>query len=577
MKLLEALNVVNEARARIGESGPELRYFLACGFEPLHLRTLLTGHLQSRFPAAKVTLLTGQFGDLAGNLRRALASDGAGTAVAIEWSDLDPHLGFRQLGGWTPSALSDIPATVESALARLGEAMADLSQSQPVAVSLPTLPPAPAALAELFRAGPLELELEARLAAFAAKLAADGRIRVVGSALDATSPKASRRDLNSEIGAGFPYAVAHASAVAEALAALLAPAPLKKGIITDLDGVFWSGVLGENGVDGIGWDLSSHALVHGLYQQALEALAARGALVAVASKNDAALVRQALARPDLRMPGALLYPIESHWRPKSESIRAILKTWNIAADSVVFIDDSPMELAEVQSAHPGIECLLFSGKPADFPALLERLRLWFGKCGVSQEDLLRSDSIRAGAAWRDAETAASDSFEQFLSQAAATASIAFGKAAATPRALDLVNKTNQFNLNGRRYSEAEWKEALARPSALLLAVEYSDRFGPLGVISVALGRREGSELRLECWVMSCRAFARRIEHRLLASLFDRLQLEEISFDYAPTERNQPVKELFTSLEIPAPGARLEKAAFKRLCPRLYHTVEVRYQ
>ncbi len=145
-----------------------------------------------------------------------------------------------------------------------------------------------------------------------------------------------------------------------------------------------------------------------------------------------------------------------------------------------------------------------------------------------------------------------------------------------PRALELINKTNQFNLNGRRFTESEWQAHLRRPGAFLYVVAYKDKFGPLGKIAVIAGRRDGGLLLVDTWVMSCRAFSRRIEHQCVRLLFDQFPVEEIAFDYRPTGRNGPCYEFFAALlgNAPADGPRLPKDRFASQCPPLFHQVKV---
>src|SRR5947208_190615 len=114
MKLIEAIEINNAA-----SGGPARRYFLACGFEPLHLRSFINAHLQLGFKQDKVEIAVGVFGDLPGNLSRARGADAEGAAVIIEWPDLDPRLGFRQLAAWTPENQSDILRTIEMNTDRL--------------------------------------------------------------------------------------------------------------------------------------------------------------------------------------------------------------------------------------------------------------------------------------------------------------------------------------------------------------------------------------------------------------------------------------------------------------------------
>jgi FkbH-like protein len=340
-----------------------------------------------------------------------------------------------------------------------------------------------------------------------------------------------------------------------------------------LDDTLWAGILGENGVNGISWHLDQQAHIHGLYQQFLASLASAGILTAVASKNDPVLVEEAFEREDLLIGKQSLYPLDVHWGPKSESIRRILETWNVAADSVVFIDDSPMELAEVKSAFSEIECLLF---PKDdyqaFWQLLKHLRDVFGKTFVSAEDSLRLDSIRSASALNQSSNGDGTSLDSFLQDAQASVVFTFNREKDDHRAFELINKTNQFNLNGKRLTEATWAAYLDDPKTFLMTVTYQDKYGALGKIAVLLGRMDGRAASIDYWVMSCRAFSRRIEQQSLNWLFENFQLQEISFDYRQTDRNKPTSDFLASLASnPQSGdVRVSSATFFEKCPPLFH-------
>jgi FkbH-like protein len=350
----------------------------------------------------------------------------------------------------------------------------------------------------------------------------------------------------------------------------------KKGLITDLDDTLWSGILGEDGIHGISWHLEQQTHTHGMYQQFIASLASAGVLTAVASKNDPALVEQAFAREDLLVGKDSLYPIDAHWGPKSESVRRILKTWNIGADSVIFIDDSPMELAEVKAAFPEMECLDFpKSDPQAFWRLLRRLRDLFGKPIVSEEDSIRLQSIRAAAALTGSSNGESNSLNTFLQDAQATVVFTLGKQKDDHRAFELINKTNQFNLNGKRLNETSWAAYLDDPASFLMTVSYQDKYGPLGKIAVMLGRVQGTIAKINYWVMSCRAFSRRIEQQCLNWLFNELDLQEIYFDYQQTERNRPIQDFLSSIAATPldSNAPISRARFLQKCPSLFHQIK----
>ncbi len=544
---------------------------LACGFTPLHLQNYLAAHLQQNLNNRRVQIVSGLYGDLAGTLENVAEAAPQACAVVLEWADLDSRLGYRKLGGWGQCVTGSILESAQAMLQRIEAAIRPLPSTIPVAVSLPSLPLPPGFHTTGWQASSTEVALEEAVAHFAKRISEHPAVRLVNrQRLDAVSSPQARYDLRSDIHTGFPYTLSHADALGAALASLLQSPQPKKGLITDLDDTLWLGLVGEDGHQSVTWEATTKGHLHGLFQQMLSALAAHGVLVAIASKNSPEIAEKALARPDLLIPREKIFPIEIHWEPKSESVARILNTWNLSADSIVFVDDSPMELAEVRAAHPGIECLLFP--KADYTqglAFLRRLRDLFGKAHLSEEDSFRLDSIRQAPQF---DTAASA--EGFLERAEAVVTMHYDPPASDTRVVELVNKTNQFNLNGIRYTEAEWQEALRQPRSFCAAVSYRDKFGPLGKIAVIRGKEEGKRLAIATWVMSCRAFSRRIEYQSLLQIFRKFSPGEIVFEYRATGRNAPIQAFLTQVleQPPAPDIRLTFDQFEARRPKLYHKV-----
>lgn len=579
MKLAEALRIVQSRPAGDAE---KFTVYIACGILPLHLTTFLTAHLSERLPARAIEIQTGLYGDLPGNLTQLATSLAHAGAALIEWSDLDPRLGLRRLGGWGPSVLPDIQANVQQSLDQLLPLLEAATSSVPIALSLPTLPLPPISYQPGDQLGLANALLEKTLTDFALQAAQIPGLKIISSQrLDTISPIGERLDVKSELATGFPYRTAHAAKLAELLASLIQPAPPKKGLITDLDDTLWRGLLGEEGVAGISWELDRHSHIHALYQQLLGALSESGVLLAVASKNDPALVKEALDREDLLLPKERLFPLEVNWQPKSQSVGRILERWNVNPDAVVFVDDSPIELAEVSANYPTVECLLFPRDDAQAAyELLEKLRDRFGKQAILEEDALRVASLYSGSQFQqDAGTLSPQPLEAFL--AAVDAELTLGPVPGTgaPRALELVNKTNQFNLNGRRFTDVEFQAELNRPGAVSLLVSYNDKYGPLGKIAVLLGQLEPSVLTINTWVMSCRAFSRHIEYKCLEYLFENLSVSEIKFDFRPTTRNAPLQEFlarFVDGEL-TDTLTVSRKTFTERQPRLAHKInEVSY-
>ena len=301
-----------------------------------------------------------------------------------------------QLGGWGRSIAGDVAACVDQKLDRLGNLIGSRATGSPVVCAGPTLPPAPLVPAPPWQMQSFYASLEEMMARFRVRIASLPGVRILNQLCLDEIPASQRIDLKTWWQAGMPYQRPFVSTLAQRLAEALLPQPRRKGIITDLSETLWAGILGDVGPEGISWDLDHHAVQHRT-QQFLQSLAEDGILVAAASKNDSQLVDQAFQRTDLLLKPDSVFPVEAHWSPKPESAARILQAWNIGEDSVVFLDDSPLEVAAMRMAFPSDRSRVPVGDPAAFAELLADLTSCFGQAQRSEEDTLRLASLRAGA------------------------------------------------------------------------------------------------------------------------------------------------------------------------------------
>lgn len=567
LRLREALQIL-QGQVRDASEYP---VWLVTGNTPEPLSQFLAAHLQRKLPERLVQIRTGLYGDLFGNVERAMKA-ALPAIVVLEWADLDARLGMRQPGGWGRSISDDVAESVEQTLDRLGS-LIKAGTGNSVVIAGPTLPPAPVVPAPPWQMQGFYAALEEMLARFRVRAAAFPGVRILNPACLDEVPASQRMDLKTWWQAGTPYKREFVSILAERLAGALIPQLRLKGIITDLDDTLWAGILGDVGPEGIAWDLDRHAVQHGIYQQFLQSLAEDGVLVAVASKNDSPLVEQAFKRADLLLKPESLFPVEAHWSPKPESAARILQAWNIGEDSVVFLDDSPLEVATMRMAFPKMDCREFpAADPAAFAALLADLMSCFGQAQRSDEDTLRLASLRAGAQLSTSSNGYSP--EDLLKSCNGVLTVTRLSAPPDPRALELLNKTNQFNLNGKRQTEADWLAYLSLEGAAAWIASYGDKFGPLGKIAVLAGRRAGNRLHVDSWVMSCRAFSRRIEYALLDYFFSRERIEEMILNFRATERNGPLREFLQCLvgELVEGSVRIMPATFAARKPALHVSV-----
>lgn len=566
MRLLDAMKILQKADATL----PPFEIFLACGFTPLHLQTFLTGFMQERLPHHHCKVSIGLFGDLAGNISRMAEKSASTGVVVLEWQDLDPRLGIRHLSFWDWSDLPQIVADVRHMLLRLERLLLTAAEHQRVIVCFPTLPFPLLSSQSPATISPMQADIELALAEMRSHLLQHPSITVLNL------PTSSKQtfDPAGELSFGFPYPLTYASDLAKEISEVACMAPSKKGIITDLDLTAWNGILGDSGVEGVHWDLEHHAQPYGIYQQLLHALAKEGVLVAVASKNSPEIVQQIFAqRRDLILKHEDIFPLSVSWRPKSELVKEILKTWNIGPDSVIFIDDSPFELEEVGRQFPEMECIQFDPSPRFTMNLWRDLRVRFARRTVSEEDRIRSASIRTVTEIEKLSASTAD-MEDFLERLQAELKFDFSRNADDERAFGLINKTNQFNLNGIRLADVEFRNYLAQENSFLLTTTYSDKFGTLGKVSSLLGRMEAGNILVDSWVLSCRAFSRRIEFACLRALFDFCEAKEIQLRWQRTERNNHLQEFLSQLPVKIMDypLRIDKVAFLQDCPALPYKI-----
>lgn len=566
MKLPEALRINQEAEAR--SDATDLSAAIVCGFTSLQLHQFLSARLHQRFSCRKVQLAEIPYGDVIQGLRAVPRSTEA-TFLLLEWQDLDPRLGLRQ-ADWNSKNQGDIEKTVRLRLRQLGESIEDVASHTPVVISFPVLDLPPSLQGAPGSLDPFSAILTASLCEFAVELQGMERVRIL-RAPGRTAPLAE--DVRSNLRFGIPYTMEFQSFVCKRLVELAFPPPPLKGVITDLDNTLWRGIVGDDGPEEVHWNLDQGSHAHAIYQQALQSLHDRGVLLAIASKNSSEIAEAALAREDLRVDSRSFFPREIHWEPKSESVARILNAWNVGADSIVIVDDSAAELAEIKARFTEVNTVHF---PTDTPAIcvetIRDLMLRFARQNASEEDNIRAHSIKARESIL-AEREKSDP-EEFLRNADSKASISFSLAD-DDRALELINKTNQFNLNGLRFTEKDWIDARDQDGAFVMTVGYQDKFGPLGKIAVLVGQQRGKCLEISRWVLSCRAFSRRIEHLCLQVLFERLQLDSIRLLYRPTERNKPLQDFldqFSDSSIDE-DSRIEISAdcFRDKSPPIYHS------
>ncbi|SFW72545.1 HAD-IIIC family phosphatase [Amycolatopsis australiensis] len=340
-------------------------------------------------------------------------------------------------------------------------------------------------------------------------------------------------------------------AVARATAAALAADQglSRRCVVVDLDNTLWDGVVGEEGIDGVGLTASPRGEAFAAFQEHLLTLHRRGVALAVATKNDADLARRAIAGvPGMRLRPEHLAAVVADWRPKSEQLRELASRLSLGLDSFAFADDNPAERLEVRRALPQVDVIDLPANPSDYVAALAgRPTLEPGR--LTAADRQRNASyagLRAAAELRER----TGSLEDFLDDLAMEGVVRPVDDALLPRVAQLLGKTNQFNLTTRRRSEQEVAALAADPRWICLALALRDRLADHGVVGVAFAELQGEEAVVDTLLLSCRVIGRTAERLLLGQLGRAAAARGCTTlvgCYRATDRNALVADLYPQL------------------------------
>ena len=322
---------------------------------------------------------------------------------------------------------------------------------------------------------------------------------------------------------------------------------MKKCLVLDLDNTLWGGVISEEEVTGL---ILGHETALGesylSWQRYILQLKARGILLAVCSKNDEDIAKSGFTHPDCLLKVDDFLSFQANWEPKSENMRRIAEEIGIGLDSLVFIDDNPAERAIVREQLPMVTVPeVEGGAPATYIRAIEEGQ-YFETLTLSADDMQRNATYQ-GNKERKQLAATSDSYDDFLQSLEMQAEIAPFREIYLARIAQLTNKSNQFNLTTRRYTEEELRQMAADVDYITLYGRLRDKFGDNGLVSVVVGQREGDTLRILLWLMSCRVLKRGLEYAMLDALTARARAQGYTAlvgDYYPTKKNAMVKDLY---------------------------------
>jgi len=345
--------------------------------------------------------------------------------------------------------------------------------------------------------------------------------------------------LTSYLGTGCPIGGGSLGAIAIALveAALQPRRESAKVLVSDLDNVMWRGVVAEDGLEGISFGPQGTGYRHFVYQTLLARLKNEGVLLAAVSRNDPEVALGAFRAGQMVLKEDDFVAIVASYHAKSAQVESLAEQLNLGLDAFVFVDDNEVELTEVGLKLPAVRCEPFPDRDEQLPGLLERLNTHFRRSAVTAEDRERTTLYRRRLSGMAPSTAQGADLRAFLEGLAMTLVVHDRSTGDRGRAVQLINKTNQFSINGRRIAEEEVAQILAAGGRLLTAT-LNDKNGTHGEILAIL--IDANDV-VKAFVMSCRVFQRRAEFAFIGWLAGGARTPRV-FEVEETSRNEPARQ-----------------------------------
>jgi FkbH-like protein len=324
-----------------------------------------------------------------------------------------------------------------------------------------------------------------------------------------------------------------------------------KCLVLDLDNTVWGGVVGDDGLEGIVLGEGSPlGEAYVAFQKYCQELSHRGVILAVCSKNDEANAMEPFEKhPEMVLKRGDIACFVANWADKAANIRQIAQELNIGIESLVFVDDNPFERNLVRGELPMVAVPELGEDPATYARTLADAG-YFEGLSVTAEDRERGTQYQGNRA-RDALKASTTDLESYLRGLEMELICKSFDRIGLQRIVQLINKSNQFNLTTRRYAEEDVLAVMNDPRAFGLQLRLTDRFGDNGVIAIVIGRlQEDRSLYIDTWLMSCRVLGRQVEPttlNLIAVQAGRMGAWRLVGEYIPTKKNGMVKDHYARL------------------------------
>lgn len=346
----------------------------------------------------------------------------------------------------------------------------------------------------------------------------------------------------------IPYSMSGEKAIAEEISYALNTIKGRRAkcIVLDLDNTLWGGVIGEDGVGGIELSTTKEGSRYRDFQKRIKDIKEEGAILAVVSKNNMEDAMDGINNhPDMILREKDFVAIKANWEPKSVNIDELAKELNIGLDSFVFIDDNPIEREAVKTALPQVIVPEFPKDTANLEKFaIEIGKKYFPTLKLTKEDTQKTEQYQIEHKRSELKKEA-PSIEEYLKSLEMKLTVREITEDDIPRAAQLTQKTNQFNLTTRRYTESDIRRMKEDENYRIWIGELEDKFGSYGKVILAIVRLEQEEHRavIDTFLMSCRVMGRNVETEFLKHIEQSLKeegIKEIIGEYIETSKNKVV-------------------------------------
>lgn len=329
---------------------------------------------------------------------------------------------------------------------------------------------------------------------------------------------------------------------------------LKKSIIFDCDNTLWKGILGEDGMEGIDMSVQSKTgHIYNKIQQIAVWLSNQGVLIGLCSKNNLADIEKVInEHPDFRLTKDHIVISRINWQDKVSNLREIAKELNIGLDSFVFVDDSSFEINLIKEQIPEILTFQVPAAIHEYPGqLLELIKKNFHLTG-NANDIDKTKQYKVQAQHIE-EQSKHQSLEDYLSSIKIEITIKENDTSQIARIAQLTQKTNQFNLTTKRYTENQIELFLNSNNQRIFSISVKDKFGESGLTAVCIVQENNDTVSIDSFIMSCRIMGRNIEHAIINNLIDTYKqrgFKTIEAEYFPTIKNIPASNFYEESGFP---------------------------